>query len=99
MWRCCGGSDLSRQRSALLRDRRTNGRCGGSVGGDDDGGDVGAPALTSAILAHAATYHRDAEIVSRTVERPIHRYTYAEAERRSKRLARALLRLGIKPGH
>ncbi len=28
----------------------------------------------------------------------IHRYTYAEAERRSKRLARALLRLGIKPG-
>jgi fatty-acyl-CoA synthase len=56
------------------------------------------PLLISAILAHAAAYHRDTEIVSRTVEGAIHRYTYAEAERRSKRLARALLRLGIKPG-
>ena len=56
------------------------------------------PLLISAILGHAATYHRDTEIVSRTVEGAIHRYTYAEAERRSKRLARALLRLGIKPG-
>jgi fatty-acyl-CoA synthase len=56
------------------------------------------PLLISAILAHAATYHRDTEIVSRTVEGAIHRYTYAEAERRSKRLARALLRLGIKTG-
>ena len=56
------------------------------------------PLLISAILAHAAAYHRDTEIVSRTVEGAIHRYTYAEAERRSKQLARALLRLGIKPG-
>src|SRR6516225_12153520 len=56
------------------------------------------PLLISAILDHAATYHRDTEIVSRTVEGAIHRYTYAEAECRSKRLARALLRLGIKPG-
>jgi acyl-CoA synthetase (AMP-forming)/AMP-acid ligase II len=56
------------------------------------------PLIISAILVHAATYHRDTEIVSRTVEGAIHRYTYAEAERRSKRLARALLRLGIKPG-
>ena len=30
----------------------------------------------------AATYHGDTEIVSRTVEGPIHRYTYGEAERR-----------------
>jgi 3-(methylthio)propionyl---CoA ligase len=56
------------------------------------------PLLISSILVHAATYHRDTEIVSRTVEGAIHRYTYAEAERRSKRLARALFRLGIKPG-
>src|SRR5215831_10631266 len=58
----------------------------------------GRPLLISAILTHAATYHRDTEIVSRTVEGATHRYTYSEAERRSKRLARALLRLGIKPG-
>src|ERR1700719_2223124 len=56
------------------------------------------PLLVSAILTHAGLYHRDTEIVSRTVEGDIHRYTYAEAERRSKRLARALLRFGIKPG-
>jgi 3-(methylthio)propionyl---CoA ligase len=56
------------------------------------------PLLVSAIIAHAAIYHHDTEIVSRTVEGPIHRYTYGEAERRSKRLARALMRLGIKSG-
>jgi 3-(methylthio)propionyl---CoA ligase len=56
------------------------------------------PLLVSAIIKHAATYHRDTEIVSRTVEGPIHRYTYGAAERRAKQLARALLRLGIRPG-
>jgi acyl-CoA synthetase (AMP-forming)/AMP-acid ligase II len=56
------------------------------------------PLLISSILAHAARWHGDTEIVSRTVEGPIHRYTYAEAEKRAKRLARALLRLGIGPG-
>ena len=56
------------------------------------------PLLISAILTHSATYHGDTEIVSRTVEGAVHRYTYAEAERRSKRLARALLGFGIEPG-
>jgi fatty-acyl-CoA synthase len=56
------------------------------------------PLLISTIIAHAATYHGDAEIVSRTVEGPIHRYTYREAERRAQQLARALLRLGIERG-
>ncbi len=56
------------------------------------------PLLISAIIKHAAVYHRDTEIVSRTVEGAIHRYTYDAAERRAKRLARALLKLGIRPG-
>ncbi len=56
------------------------------------------PLLISGIIAHAALYHADTEIVTRTVEGPIHRYTYADAERRAKQLARALLRLGIQPG-
>ena len=56
------------------------------------------PLLISAIISHAAAYHGDVEVVSRTVEGGTHRYTYAEAERRAKRLARALLRLGVKPG-
>ncbi len=54
--------------------------------------------LISGILKHAALYHADTEIVTRTIEGPIHRYTYADAEPRTRRLARALLRLGIKPG-
>src|ERR1700745_3147493 len=56
------------------------------------------PLLISSIITHPARYHLDGEVVSRTVEGAIHRYTHAEAERRAKRLARALLRLGIKPG-
>src|SRR5919197_3802018 len=58
----------------------------------------GRPLLISAIIKHAAIYHRDTEIVSRSVDGPIHRYTYAAAELRSKQLAQALLRLGIRPG-
>ena len=54
--------------------------------------------LISALIRHAARYHGDVEVVSRLVDRSIHRYTYAEAERRSRRLAKALLRLGIGPG-
>src|SRR5438067_1365092 len=56
------------------------------------------PLLISGIIKHAAVYHRDTEIVSRTVEGGIHRYTYEAAERRAKRLARALLKLGIRTG-
>jgi fatty-acyl-CoA synthase len=56
------------------------------------------PLLISTLIQHAARYHGDVEIVSRLVDRSLHRYTYAEAERRSRRLARALLRLGIAPG-
>src|SRR5258707_4118497 len=56
------------------------------------------PLLISMLIRHAARFHADVEIVSRTVEGPIHRYSYADAEHRSKQLAQALLRLGIKPG-
>src|SRR5437660_11361665 len=52
------------------------------------------PLLVSSIIAHADRSHGDTEIVSRTVEGPIHRYTYSEAHRRSKRLVQALARLG-----
>ena len=56
------------------------------------------PLLVSSIIVHADRSHGDAEIVSRTVEGPIHRYTYAEAHKRSKQLAQALIRLGVKQG-
>ncbi len=54
--------------------------------------------MISSILKHGARFHHDVEIVSRTVEGPIHRYTYADLERRSKRLANALGRLGVRAG-
>ncbi len=56
------------------------------------------PLLVSSLIQHAARYHGDVEIVSRLVDGTIHRYDYAEAERRARRLGRALLRLGVKPG-
>src|SRR5258708_38925652 len=56
------------------------------------------PLLVSMLIRHAARFHADVEIVSRTVEGPIHRYSYVEAEHRAKQLAQALSRLGIKPG-
>jgi acyl-CoA synthetase (AMP-forming)/AMP-acid ligase II len=56
------------------------------------------PLLVSMCIQHAARNHSDTEIVSRTLEGPIHRYTYAEAERRARRVAKALLRLGVEPG-
>ena len=63
-----------------------------------DGLMMDRPLLVSSLIAHAGRYHGDTEIVSRTVEGSIHRTTYAETERRAKRLANALTRLGIKPG-
>jgi len=56
------------------------------------------PLLVSMLIEHAGIYHAEEEIVSRTVEGPIHRYAYADARRRSKQVANALRRLGIKPG-
>src|SRR5438270_581156 len=56
------------------------------------------PLLISMLIQHAANFHGDVEIVSRTVEGAAHRYTYADAEHRSRQLAKALRRLGIEPG-
>ena len=53
------------------------------------------PLLIGALIQYAAEYHGDAEIVTRTTEGPIHRYSYVEAERRARRLAKALRRLGV----
>jgi acyl-CoA synthetase (AMP-forming)/AMP-acid ligase II len=50
------------------------------------------------ILEYAATYHPDTEIVTRTVEGPIHRYGYADAAKRTRQLANALKRLGVAQG-
>ena len=56
------------------------------------------PLMISSLLRHADRNHGDTEIVSRTVEGPIHRYTYRAAHGRARRLARALARLGVQSG-
>jgi len=56
------------------------------------------PLLIQNILENAVQNYPDQEIVTRTVEGPIHRYTYADAERRIKKLANALTKMGVKPG-
>ncbi|WP_430395764.1 3-(methylthio)propionyl-CoA ligase [Ferrovibrio sp.] len=56
------------------------------------------PLLISSLIEFAALYHGRTEIVTRTVEGPIHRYTYRDLRDRSKQLANALTRLGVKLG-
>src|ERR1041384_3477114 len=56
------------------------------------------PLLVHKIIDHAALFHGDREVVSRSVEGPIHRTNYREIAMRSRKVAEALDRLGIKPG-
>jgi acyl-CoA synthetase (AMP-forming)/AMP-acid ligase II len=56
------------------------------------------PLLISSLIEFAALNHGDEEIVSRTIEGPIHRYTYKECVVRSRQLAKALDKLGVKQG-
>lgn len=55
--------------------------------------------MISSLLRYASEYHGGMEIVSRSVEGPIHRYTYREAEQRAKQLANVLInQFGIEQG-
>ena len=56
------------------------------------------PLLISSLLEFGARYHADSEIVSRSVEGPIHRSTLAQSHSRAKQLAQAMARLGIGEG-
>lgn len=56
------------------------------------------PLLISSLLDHADRVSGDREIVSRSVEGPIHRYTYRDAHTRSRQLANALSALGVELG-
>ncbi|EHR71104.1 acyl-CoA synthetase (AMP-forming)/AMP-acid ligase II [Burkholderiales bacterium JOSHI_001] len=53
------------------------------------------PLLIANLLEFASRHHRSTEIVSRRVEGDIHRYTYADAAARARRVANALDRLGL----
>ncbi len=53
------------------------------------------PLLISQIIEYAASNFPDQEVVSRTVEGDLHRYTYRDAARRTRQLAHALKKLGV----
>ena len=57
-----------------------------------------SPLLISSLIEHAARYHPAVEIVSETCEGPTVRTNYKTLRDRAAKLARALLRLGVKPG-
>jgi fatty-acyl-CoA synthase len=56
------------------------------------------PLLVHKVIDHAALYHGDREVVTRSVEGPIHRTNYREIRHRARRAASALERLGLRPG-
>ena len=56
----------------------------------------GQPLLISSLIGFADRYHGATEIVSRSIEGPIHRYTYRDAHKRARQLAHALRRLGVR---
>ncbi len=54
--------------------------------------------MISSLLDYAASYHGKREIITRTVEGPIHRYTYADARARAAQAANTLVKLEVSPG-
>ena len=54
------------------------------------------PLMTSQIIEYAAASYPEQEVVSRTPEGDLHRYTYRDAARRSRQLANALKSLGVR---
>lgn len=54
--------------------------------------------LISSIIKHADSTFGEREIVSVTVDNPLHRYSYADCFRRTRQLANALDKLGLKQG-
>jgi len=56
------------------------------------------PLMIASIIKHAARHHGATEVVAKLTDGRIHRYTYADAEQRARRLVRALEQLGVRPG-
>ncbi|MEQ9447778.1 MAG: long-chain-fatty-acid--CoA ligase [Rhodospirillaceae bacterium] len=56
------------------------------------------PLTVTSLMRFGAAYHSDGRVITRSIEGPVHRATYADTYRRIQRLAHALVALGIKPG-
>ena len=56
------------------------------------------PLLISRFMEHTARYNGETEIIARSIEGDVFRYTYAEAHTRMLRMSQALARLNVAPG-
>ena len=56
------------------------------------------PMTVDKVIDHARDWHGGREVVSRSVEGPIVRTTYAQIHERAKRLSNALKAMGVEPG-
>ncbi|NIJ42575.1 fatty-acyl-CoA synthase [Parvibaculum indicum] len=56
------------------------------------------PLRVTTIIDHAARFHGDREVVTRTIEGPIARTTYSEIHLRARKVAQALQKLGVEKG-
>ena len=56
------------------------------------------PLLISSLVKYSAEYHGKCEIVTRSIDRSVHRVTYSDLYKRIQRLANALGELGAGPG-
>ena len=59
---------------------------------------MASPLTVSSLMAFAEKVHPNTEIVSVTLDNPRHRYTFADAFKRSRQLANAILALGAETG-
>ena len=56
------------------------------------------PLLISSLLEHGEKYHPRTEVVGKTTEGDLHRYTFVDLARQARRSANMLKRLGVKDG-
>ena len=59
---------------------------------------MNVPLSITSVMEFAEKAHRDTEIVSVAADNPLHRYSYADAFRRTRKLANALSNSGVKQG-
>src|SRR3990167_2329846 len=96
--------DSSPQTGAALRKVTVESSLTPSPEGPRSGGDYMQglmqdwPLTVDKIIDHAKAWHGGREVVSRSVEGPIVRTTYAQIHARAQRVSNALLALGVQPG-
>jgi len=53
---------------------------------------------SNTIIDHAAKYHKNRKVTSRSIEGPIHETTYSEIHLRARKVAQSLVKLGLQKG-